>query len=937
MAVIDFSASCVNIVDVPIVITTSATFSVVEGSPLSIALTATGGAGTIQWTFDAVDQSIYDFDPELKIIEWIDDEAQAADDYILTVTADDGLGNSASLEITVTVTAAPVTLPGAIATLTATPINSTTVVIAHTASADATSYWYSVDGSAEAELPADLRLRAFSALTDYELKVWGRNDDGDGPVKTASFTTLAQSQPVVDLLVGKQTSESDLSTYTFPFTVQTGAASNFLLFGIVTQSTTAHRVAEVSFNSIDAIEVESTSDTAANLQVGYYRVPWGAARTGGTYNLSVTLRDSALGSVVTGIRCVAILKHMRGRPSTPLNTYVDTSGALSQSVTMSTDDVVETLTAALADNNTIDLAADLNRLTRDNNTEGKLDTLNYASGYFSPSAGETRTIGADWVDPSAATTSSLPRMVVVQYDEPSAPVSTGITPVAADSLVDTWGIDTHGDWHRSEATGHGKSWHWGSHSTPQITNLISTMGELGVRFYRMGPSLNNSTTLSNVNSQNYKYAKAWYDDYGMQAFGPVGDEAMTLTEQETYDMIESTEQVLNSGGKRRFYAYEGPNESNHGRPLNWNTKLVQRTQWMDFKVRQYDGAKIIGPSIWGRNTWDIDTLKATPGWDTSLFDYGTLHTYNGARKPTLSGAPLFNGSGDDNAGDVDIPYRDTLLEHNGLYDNLPLWITETGFKRGNPQGYKNFTIPDTWVLPYAKANVTMKTYMKYILRYYMASVEINSEFGELGMFSPYIYQDDVESQPNFCFGITYANQAKTSLNLLPSYYTIKRFLNMFREKTFNYSAGAWQYPSGAPTLTPLNYTITGVNEFTRPIMWNQSQRGRLYRKSNDQYLIPLYQDVESWRRSKTSYTPADPADHFCPADRDIARHPVTFNAGQVCTKIEWFEPTFDNSGTYPNNGGYGTASTATARKTVNNSATIDIDVPDHVGVIVVTP
>jgi hypothetical protein len=64
---------------------------------------------------------------------------------------------------------------------------------------------------------------------------------------------------------------------------------------------------------------------------------------------------------------------------------------------------------------------------------------------------------------------------------------------------------------------------------------------------------------------------------------------------------------------------------------------------------------------------------------------------------------------------------------------------------------------------------------------------------------------------------------------------------------------------------------------------------------------------------------------------------VTFDAGSTVTSIKWYEPTFDNTGTYPANGGYGTASTATARKTANNTRTMTIDVPDHVGVIEVTP
>lgn len=948
MPVVTFTATCVDLTVEPVVITTAATISVVEGAPLSIALTATGGVGDIHWNIEAIDPSIYDLNGETDTISWVDDGAQTPGDYVLTAIARDSQGNEDELVITTTVTAAVGTLPGDIATFTATPINDTTVKLEYGTSSNALTYWYSAAGSPEEEIPTDKRLRLFSALTPYTVTIWGRNAVGDGNTISDTFTTLSSSQATDDFLIGTAFDETDQSTYTKAFTVTAGSSSNFLLIGVVTQSATAHRVYTVTFNDISGIEVESTSDTAALLQVGWYRIPWGSSRTGGTYNVVVTTRDSTLASAVSCIRCDIIMKRVVKRSSTPIATYTDTAGAVSLSVPLTSNQIVFALTAAISADSSTNLVPDLNGLTLDEDTEDFQGTLNFVSGYHSSADGETRTIGADWVDPSAATSASLARMVAVVYDEPIEPVSVGIVPLAADSLVEKWAIDTHADWDRAESN-HGDSWHWGSDTNPTLDNLIQYMGELGVRYYRMGPAQNNSRTSSNVTSQNYKYAREWYDTYGMQAFGPIGDEAMTLTKSEYEQVITSTESTLNFDGKRRFYAYEGPNESNHGRAAGWNTRLIQVMNWiLDHRAANYPNAKVIGPSIWGRNTADIETLIATSGWSAVMdrVDFGTLHTYNGARKPTVSGKPLFNGSGDDTGGKADIPYRQTLLEHNALYNNKELCITETGFKRGNPQGFKGWTMPTSWVLAYGAGEVSVRTYMKYILRYFMASLEINEEFGPLGIFSPYVFFDDVETQPNFCFGICYPNQAKTSLIKLPSYATIQRFLNLFKDKTFSYAAGAWQYSGSGPTLTALNYTITGTNEFTRPIRWGQSQRGILYRKQDGKYLIPLYQDEISWDRSANADYRSNNLGgkggavtdfHVVDADINPARRLVTFDAGQVVSSIKWYEPTFDNTGTYPADGAYSTAhTTASARKTANNTQTMTIEVPDHVGVIEVT-
>jgi hypothetical protein len=922
-------------IETPITITTEATYSVQAGEELSIPLTATGGQGPLTYNISASDNTIYQID-ESNVLRWANNAAQSAGDYTVTLLVSDGFDNSDSLTITITVTAPALVYPGAVTDLTAAPINETTVVLAFTPASNATSYYYSANGSPEKPMPFDNRIRLLSPSTAYTVRVWGRNENGDGTADTADCTTLAPSQTVNDVWRGMLFDEVNRSEYSFTFTVNAGAANNFLLIGAVAHTGSANP------NVINSVLVNDApcdpvvvSSAAGAVFTGFYKYSWGVGALAGTVTVKVRVYNAANTAALTAQRCGCSLKEIVNRSATPVATYVDSTAPLSQSVTLTSNQVVMALTAATAVSSAIDLTADINRLTIEDSSENYQQSLNFIQGFHSSPDGETRTIGADWADIEGGTTAGNQRMVAVIYDAPLSSIP-AVTPRAADSLVDMMAFDTHMDW--SRGTGSTAVWHWEpGEATPNLSNLITAMGNLGVRYARASPYKTLSKTATNTNNQLYRYMLALYDTYGIQGFGPPG--TLEDTTADIQEAIRRTELYINEGGKRRWKAYEGANESNSGRPAGWNTDLVTFMQTLrNYINANYPAAEIIGPSIWGRNQADIDTLAATPGWSESLQDYACFHTYNGGRKPTTSGDPLLQ-QGDETGGPTTIPYRNTFLDHTALFGDLPLWITEIGYKLANPQGIKGWTMPAAWVRNYGNNAISNKAFMKYLLRYFMSSVEICEEFSSFARFSHYVFQDDVETQPNNCFGFTYANQAKTALLFRPVYYSWQRFINLFKDKTWNAGADAWQYSGAGPTLTGLSFDITGGNGLTRPIVYGQKQKGMLFRKQDGKYLIPLYQDETSWDQSAGAdySTPVDPTQYWCNADIDPTRRTVTFDAGSTVTSIKWYEPTFDNTGTYPANGGYGTASTATARKTANNTRTMTIDVPDHVGVIEVTP
>lgn len=402
-------------------------------------------------------------------------------------------------------------------------------------------------------------------------------------------------------------------------------------------------------------------------------------------------------------------------------------------------------------------------------------------------------------------------------------------------------------------------------------------------------------------------------------------------------------------------------------------------------------------STWKRLLNAYTALAARGTAQTRIWNYGThgvIHVYNGAREPTLT-ADGEGGSGASTPQPCEITYHDAQIVNNAL----PVMITEMGFRYAQPQkttgsrpSLKGFTMPyivnnvqfaksawqdvGHWPVNYQYNNISWYSAAKYmprmLLEYYTKGKGTDNVVLDTGYVptgrpwrigtsagSLCIYQlmDDVDTRPDKSWGMCYTNQAENQVIPKPVYYAVARIVDLLKDKTWRddtYGTTSQQiaqrctWQGTEPDEDAVNYTITGANSKTGPIIQGQGQPGWLSVKgtgSDRRYYLSLWQREESWRN--TAWTQADinalpdieSPDKLPPRysngvvdDLDF-RKTMTVNFNQTFSTVNIYEPCFGNNTSAAAYGTNGSATdttlTALPRRTFTNVSSVQVQVPDH--------
>lgn len=294
------------------VITTSATQTVVETLPLSVALTGTGGAGIEHWELVAGTPDNLQFDIAGTTLEWFGNKTQLYNSpvdqgmdnaYVTGVRAVGYNGKATDLTLTVSVTQAdlvpdtitvtPVTNAtrdtdyifdfGPITGVSAPPINIPCAISAGSYSLDGGTTWNAA-GSFNRQLNQSFKVKLHSSAS-YSTGVnsivsYGYTDSTGTTAKTATLTVTTEANPAVP---GYTPSSTAVAASTQNFTNHTFNAIDFLdgypvvvagqtissqpITGVTVNGIACTKVAQAGTTHDPAVWVCGTAVTAGNYDV----------------------------------------------------------------------------------------------------------------------------------------------------------------------------------------------------------------------------------------------------------------------------------------------------------------------------------------------------------------------------------------------------------------------------------------------------------------------------------------------------------------------------------------------------------------------------------------------------------------------------------------------------------------------------------------------
>lgn len=313
-------------------------------------------------------------------------------------------------------------------------------------------------------------------------------------------------------------------------------------------------------------------------------------------------------------------------------------------------------------------------------------------------------------------------------------------------------------------------------------------------------------------------------------------------------------------GAHNLSGLEGPNEFNNPstKPADWATQLRSFQKWLRDTVRAnpaFNNVPLVAPSIWGRLTWDYTAV----GNLEPNVDRGCMHYYTGGRRPSIAGSPtLKNASG----GAKYYFMADAIREAKILAPTKAMYITEFGYPIAGPNA------------PLSGYTITETAAAKYLLR------------GLLDGFAHGVQKMSIYSLIDDPNNTKYHGLMDVSLRPRKGFYAVRNLMALFAD------GGSLSVPD------QLSYTLSGLTSTIRT---------QLFQKSNRQFLLTLYQDVDSYDRT---------------ARRDAEVAPVSVGlALGAAAKIEVFTPTMS----------------ASATQSVPSGSKVTIPVGDHVTVVRITP
>jgi hypothetical protein len=263
------------------------------------------------------------------------------------------------------------------------------------------------------------------------------------------------------------------------------------------------------------------------------------------------------------------------------------------------------------------------------------------------------------------------------------------------------------------------------------------------------------------------------------------------------DFLATTVGAHNLSGIESANEYSNPST----RPADWAAQLRSFHQWLYDTVKSNSAlanVPVVGPSIWGRLTWDYVAL----GNLEPKVDRGCLHYYTGGRRPSIAGSPSSRNALGDNGTYYFM--GDAIREAKVLAPNKAMYITEYNHPINGPNS------------PLSGYIVTETAAAKYLPRGLLEA------FGH-GIEKTNIYSliDDVQRSK-------YHGLLDGSLRRRLTFHAVKNLMTLFADSATSFSPGT------------LDYTLSGLNSTIKQ---------QLFQKSDGTFLLTLYQDVDSYDRT----------------------------------------------------------------------------------------
>jgi hypothetical protein len=346
---------------------------------------------------------------------------------------------------------------------------------------------------------------------------------------------------------------------------------------------------------------------------------------------------------------------------------------------------------------------------------------------------------------------------------------------------------------------------WGSGATTWKARLA----ELGIRYMRT--SIRTSTAARDK-------AKAIYNELGVRLNVVINPRRAdgSLNANQIAPFMDF---LRNQVGMEKVSSIEGPNEFS-------STKYKGNADWVtelrSFQAKLYQNAKgdprsrpvpVTAPTVWRRILEDYNALGSLG--DSA--DNGTLHYYNGGRKPSRYKLERYFG---DEIG-IESPMDLAISNAQITRPNSPVYVTETGF---------NIQTGDV-----GETLVPERVAAKYIPRLF-------SEFFLRRSVVQRVYLYALVDSSDHHFGLV-----RKDMTRRPSFYAVKNLIALLSDKGPSFTTGSLTYN--------LSGNLANIHHFVA-----QKRDGRFY--------LVIWQDVRSWDRVQFVELFPPPAD----VKLDISAH-----------------------------------------------------------------
>jgi hypothetical protein len=227
-----------------------------------------------------------------------------------------------------------------------------------------------------------------------------------------------------------------------------------------------------------------------------------------------------------------------------------------------------------------------------------------------------------------------------------------------------------------------------------------------------------------------------------------------------------------------------------------------------------------------------------------LYDWLNIHYYNGGRRPLIGGDANDNASSSQEGSNTEIALEEVFGHHRELAQNdsdFPMWMTENGWELGGGD------VPIGGRTVYSSRLLTEHARIKYYQRMWFE----NMKFG-LVSTNAFEFFDNAISVPTSnvsgngnVYGLVTFSWSGGVCTFVRRKFWYMMWTTLAPMFDGNTSTGA--EAATARTFTPAPLAFTLGNQVGGAV--NGNVKSLLFQKSNGKWMLALWLDTESWRRS----------------------------------------------------------------------------------------